>query len=340
MNSAPGTKLPVDEEALDSYESCRADARRLCDQATLDHLRKLAPTAVIGATAIIWAQLALAWILAFAAPPIFWLISFVVICACVQAMQLWVHEASHNAFFRNKTLSELWATLFFAAPIGMSVHTYRRYHMTHHANLSTEGDLDRHAYDMDLSGWRAKISFFARVLTGYEGARLALRKYVGETFRDGPRHFDISLLATAAWNFLLLSLCISAGRWYLYPLLWAYPIIGAGIALTSVRSVSEHRPTAFAGSEQHEVLQPLVRTTTPLLAEKWLLYQAGFNYHLEHHFFPWIPAHNLPKLHRHLVSRGFYALHPICLQRSGIARFIALIGTKRGHIKQSRAKDV
>jgi len=50
--------------------------------------------------------------------------------------------------------------------------------------------------------------------------------------------------------------------------------------------------------------------------EKWLIYGINFNYHLEHHLWPHVPFFNLPKLHAHLVERGFYEQRPDLLQRS------------------------
>jgi hypothetical protein len=44
---------------------------------------------------------------------------------------------------------------------------------------------------------------------------------------------------------------VAAGRWYLYFLLWAYPIIAVAIALNIVRTIAEHQPEDSACCADH-----------------------------------------------------------------------------------------
>jgi hypothetical protein len=72
---------------------------------------------------------------------------------------------------------------------------------------------------------------------------------------------------------MLLSACIYVGRWYLYFLLWAYPIVAVAIALNIVRTIAEHQPEDYPRRDLNGdiVTMPLARTTLPNWFEKWLI---------------------------------------------------------------------
>lgn len=315
----------------DRLETTMADARSLADAQFISSLKAKNGGRVVLMTTVLWLQLLGAWGIALRAPLPYSLISFVVICACVQAMLNWVHEASHYSLFTSRRRNDVWTNLFFAGPIGMNVATYRRAHMTHHAYLSTPNDMDRTAFDIDIHGWNLP-RVIVRVLSGYDGIRLVLTKYAKGLVPGSAReksHIPQSrqaLSIVTGWNGLLLGVCVLSGRWYLYGLLWVFPIICVSVLLNVFRSIAEHQPHGYPGDQPAEDkwMMPLARTTLPGPVEKWLIYQANFNYHLEHHLFPLIPAHNLPKLHAHLRERGLYDRHPDCLQASGIGRVITL----------------
>ena len=241
-------------------------------------------------------------------------------------MLLWTHEASHYLLFRSRRFNDLWANLFLSSPVGISVATYRHTHVSHHGYLATEQDLDRPSFDRDIrGGWRLAFVLL-RSLSGWDGLRLVWTKYAtgGRQATRGKEGQSVASSFTVCWNLLLLTLCWFAGRWYLYLFLWAIPILSASVTLNIVRTLAEHLPAGSSGQALDGARIPVVRTTLPGTLEKWLLYQANFNYHVEHHLFPTVPAHNLPALHAHLVERGFYDRHPECLQRSGIKRVLEM----------------
>jgi fatty acid desaturase len=245
-------------------------------------------------------------------------------------MLLWVHEASHFNLLPDRRRNDFWCDIFFAGPIGMSVAAYRTRHMSHHANLGTSQDADGYPYREPIKGLPALMWVLFKALSGGLGLWLATDKYSGKARKMAASTAVTSPwlapLVTVVFNLLLLSAFVAAGRWYLYFLLWGYPIIAVAIALNIVRTIAEHQPDDYPRYRKGEeiAMQPVARTTLPNWFEKWLMYQANFNYHVEHHLFPAIPQHNLARLHRHLLARGFYAQFPGCLQRSGFAKFIEL----------------
>jgi fatty acid desaturase len=158
------------------------------------------------------------------------------------------------------------------------------------------------------------------------GLQLALTKYIGPQQNSSVHPVAPKWLGPAVtliFNTGLAYLCFLSGRWYLYFILWVYPILAVSIALNIIRTVAEHQPEDFPNFRdgQEIAMRPVARTTVPNMFEKWLLYQANFNYHIEHHLFPVVPRHNLRALHLHLVENGFYRQFPEALQKSGIAKF-------------------
>jgi fatty acid desaturase len=317
------------------FIECARFARGIVDGEYVSALKVSRPSAIYGATLFLWTQLVAAWAITIWGP--LWLLwlPFLIHAGATQGMLLWVHEASHFTLFAERRRNDIWCDIFFAGPIGMSVAAYRAKHMTHHAHLGTDKDEDRHPYAQPIKGARALVALLAKVLTGYYGVRLALEKYIGGVKRaenyQGASPKWLAPLITIAFNLALLSLCVSVGRWYVYFIVWVYPIIAVAIALNVVRTIAEHQPEdfpQFANGSEH-AMRPIVRTTIPNLFEKWLMYQANFNYHIEHHLFPTVPQHNLHKLHAKLAGGGFYKEFPECLQRSGVARFVSLMRNRK-----------
>jgi fatty acid desaturase len=316
------------------YSELARAAHLLADKSFLADLKEKRPEPVVVATALIWLQLVSAWTLALLGPLWLLLIPFLVSCALAQAMLLWVHEASHFSLFDNRRGNDIWCDVFFAGPIGITVAAYRVRHSSHHADLGTSKDQDGYPYHMEVRGRRALMEMIGWSLSGLMGLWLARNKYIGSS--QEPRAVQVSPrwigpLVTVIFNSILALLCIMAGRWYLYFALWAYPIVAVAVALNIVRSVAEHQPEDFPRFRDglEFAMRPIARTTVPNWFEKWMLYQANFNYHVEHHIFPAIPRHNLGKLHLHLVAKGFYRQFPNSLQSSGFAKFWQLTRNRR-----------
>jgi fatty acid desaturase len=318
----------VEHEA--DYSRQLSEARVLFDREAVRSLSQPSGTAVFITTAAVWIQLIAAWILVLRLPPAYSIAGFVMICACVSAMQLWVHESSHFSLFKSRKLNDLWSTFFFAAPIGMRVSRYRRNHITHHMRLGHPTDLDRFAFNVPVSGLRGLTRVLLRGLTGFDAFRIITGKYLRKRSADDDSGAALEVGAIGAWNLMLFALCALQGQWYAFFVFWVYPVIGVAVTINSIRSIAEHQPHGLVVSAgEDKALLAVTRTTIPIAFEKWLMYQSNFNLHFEHHLFPSIPARNLPIVHRRLVESGFYRRHPQLLQKSGFARFIELSRTGR-----------
>lgn len=308
-------------------------ARSLCSVNLIKGLKTIQPMQTIFGTLVLWIQLVGALMIGIFGPPLLIIPSLIIICSCISAMQLWVHESSHFSLFQSRKINDTWAMLFFAGPIGTSVKTYRRFHMTHHANLASPEDMDRFAFNISITGKKKLLLLFLRGLSCLDGFRIVARKYLNPSYANTKKDYDLSLAVTAGWNVAILTACISVGKWYLYFLLWVYPILGIAVTINSIRSIAEHQPDSFKGvASPNQTINSITRTTLPGFLEKWLMFQTNFNYHYEHHLYPTVPFTNLPRLHKHLVNEGFYNKHPEILQKSAIAKVLSL-SNKRGRLK-------
>jgi len=298
--------------------------RRMVDMEFVRSLKGFDVPRVVALTVVMWVQLIGAWAVALLGP--WWAIlpAAVVVVVCQQAMVLWVHEGSHFTLHPSRRINDLWVDLFFATPVGINVWTYRTNHLTHHTSLGTEDDLDRWTFAFDLRGWRALVRLL-EFASGWHGIKVACKKYgtsivLGRS-QDQERAQPSRLLMAAAWNLSLFGLCVLAGRWWLYFAIWLYPLLSVTVLLNVLRTAAEHQPARYDGDVGKLCSPPIVRTTIPPFWQKWGLYQTNFNYHLEHHTFPYVPFFNLPRLHQHLVQRGFYSQHPELIQTSALALF-------------------
>jgi fatty acid desaturase len=195
------------------------------------------------------------------------------------------------------------------------------------STFSGHEDYDRHVHAVDLTGMNLWVEIEKR-LAGWEGFKVAFQKYIpffeeGQTgnrqqLKRTPPTIGF-LLAAAFWNSLFLAACILEGRWYFYFILWAYPLFTVAQLFNMVRTCAEHQPEGFPAADLDK--PPIVRTTLPSVLEKWLIYGMNFNYHLEHHLWPHVPFFNLPKLHAHLIERGFYEQRPDLLQCTAFGSF-------------------
>jgi fatty acid desaturase len=329
------------------YADCVAAARELVDQEFVTRLKTPRPATVAIATVLIWLQMVGIWALALFGP--FWLLwlPFLSVCALTQGMLLWMHEASHFSFCRDRLANDIWCDIFFAGPIGVSVAAYRARHMTHHAHLGTENDEDGYPYRVTVKGFGALMMVVIRALTGSMGIWLAKDKYLSSASRkitatSGSSPRWVAPTVTLIFNFSLLALCVWSGRWYVFFLLWVYPIVAVSILLNIIRTIAEHQPEDFSRyiDESESTMRPVIRTTVPNWFEKWMMYQANFNYHLEHHMFPAIPQHNLRKVHLRLLEGGFYRRFPETLQRSGFIKFWRLARNAEYEDFSEALKDV
>jgi fatty acid desaturase len=86
-----------------------------------------------------------------------------------------------------------------------------------------------------------------------------------------------------------------------FALYWVIPLFTWLVMIMRIRSIAEH-----SALENGDAAYAQTRTTRAALLERIFLAPKNVNYHIEHHFFPSVPFHRLPKLHALLLTKpGF-----------------------------------
>jgi fatty acid desaturase len=216
------------------------------------------------------------------------------------------HEAAHYRTYQTRWLNDLAGKLV-AAPLGLSMLTYRLIHRIHHNHLYE-------ALDPDLAlmaGYPRGRAYLLRKLAKDLLGITTVKNYyyfVGKPNQSRPLD-DTSprlraaatrerrLVGVATLAFFALSIYFGFWRWYL--LLWFLPLVTVLQAILRFRAILEH------GAVDD--------TSTPLKAARtnfvpaylyWILFPHDVHYHIEHHLYPSIPHYRLAECHRRLRGLG------------------------------------
>ena len=244
------------------------------------------------------ALLALAFALAIAWPnPLSWLIAILLIAGRQLSFAIIMHDCAHKALFRTRWLNEFAGRWIGGAAVDVPLALYRDYHLKHHRHAGTEEDPDQvlvHAYPVTRDSLRRK---FTRDLTGRTGLKELIAAWRRPDWRAKPPHL--------AFHAVLLGALTLAGAPWAWALWWlarifVYP------ALMRLRNIGEH---GVAADRYDPEPRRNTHTTQARWFERLLVAPNNVNFHLEHHMFAAVPPYNLPRLHRLLARRGYYAGH-------------------------------
>lgn len=217
----------------------------------------------------------------------------------------WIgHDGFHFTFHENRHVCTTIALLFSSMTLfffqsGMAID-----HWSHHRFANTEKDPDLRLLRHHKTFWRrlfkqrnrANAHYFARTLT------LAFGRPLPADIGHVKLPFRQPVLRVLAW----VNICFVVGWFSVYIYIETrfpgFVLIGVivpliiGSWLSGLRSFTEH-----ADTKEGDLFNSRSRT-------HWLLtaIEYGGNYHLEHHLYPSVPQWRLPKLHRWLVSDGYY----------------------------------
>ena len=215
-----------------------------------------------------------------------------------------VHECSHYSAFRTSWLNE--GAYWLCCVVYLMVPNWFRYlHLSHHRYTQIHGKDPELVLAVPSSAWHwlwyvSAIPFWWRNVS-----RIARHAAVGpnpEDIRGGmyvPRHRYARLMWEARFMIALyVAIWVAAfaygiALWLLW--LWIVPRI-VGEPLQRMFRVAEHTSCAESAA-----LLENTRTTLTSAPLRYLGWQMC--YHAEHHLFPNVPFHNLPRLHQHIRDR-------------------------------------
>jgi sphingolipid delta-4 desaturase len=214
------------------------------------------------------------------------LVAYLVGAFANHAMYVVIHDATHNLVFRNKTLNKFVAIVADLPNVVPGAVGFGVYHLKHHTH---QGDYD---LDADLANrWEARF-------VGDKWYRKAVWLLFFPLFQlTRPprlkaitmwnRWIVVNLLCAIAYDVAMVLLCGWAGFCYL---VFSF-FFSIGLHPVGARWIQEHY-TIDPEQETFSYYGPVNRVAL------------NVGYHNEHHDFPSIPWHNLPKLRR--LAPEFY----------------------------------
>ena len=221
------------------------------------------------------------------------------------------HECSHGTAFRTRWLNE--SVLWLTSLIYMEGPTMRRYaHARHHSYTWMQGKDVQMPFRTPLTpkGWLLEISGIGQYL--YDAEHMA-RNALGRFHPDVVDFTPPSELTKLKWEARAMLAIYAAGATAtalsgaLWPLVYlVVPRLVGGVAM-QLFTIIQH-------AEMEENTPDLRRSTRSFATNRVgrFLY-ANMNHHIEHHLYPRVPFHALPKLSEALreqlpqPSRGLFA---------------------------------
>lgn len=243
---------------------------------------------------------------------------YLLAAAALHGISLFTHEAVHGTLSKNRWLNGV-AGAVCAIPVLQNFSAYRVLHLRHHQHLGEEGDPDHYANYTRWS-WLVFGMNWARLLIGYPVYIIAI-PILG--FKHGNLAARAGILAEVAATGLVIAFVVISplpAAWIWHG--WIIPMLVIN-TMVNIRGMSQHTLLEHADDEIRGTRSIL---TVPIVR----FFMCNENYHLEHHLYPGVPWHHLPKVHvalaDHLRKQG---APYISSYHSFVAEFI------RGSLKRS-----
>ena len=256
------------------------------------------------------ALIAHAWLLIIAAValvawwpnPITYLVAVGIIGSRQLGLAILMHDGAHGCLSPDEKTNHFLSQWFCAYPVFAETRAYRRYHLQHHARTQQEDDPDlilSAPFPITRLSYRRKFWRDISGQTGYQQRKAQLLNALGPS--DWPlsqraAHFWEKLGPQCAVNAVMFAMCVAAGVWWAYPLLWLVPLFTWQMVITRIRNIAEHAVVPDSSDPLRNT-----RTTHANFLERLFIAPYYVNYHLEHHLLFYIPCYNLPRVHRILA---------------------------------------
>lgn len=239
--------------------------------------------------------------------------ALIVIAGRQQACFVLAHDAAHYRLFRARWLNDLVGRML-AAPVGLSMRTYRVVHRLHHNHLYEAQDPDiplvagyprgrRYlarkllADLLGLNAWKTYAYFFGAPAINDDAA--AANRPLDDTAPDLRRAARRDRWSVVGFHVAAPIAAFAAGYLVEYLVLWLLPMLTIQQPLLRYRAIAEHGAVTDFSS-------PLTAARTNFAPWwlHWWMFPHNVSYHVEHHLYPSIPFYNLPECHRELARHG------------------------------------
>ena len=266
--------------------------------------------------------------------------AFVLIGICQYHLGVAIHEAAHLNLFHPRSLNEV-AAHFLAWLEGFDFPQFRAQHMLHHVHYGTPKDPDWEEYQ--LRGARSWRALFARILIErcaigaawkiFKRNVLPSNQVSAASRKAGLDSRWISFPMIAATQAAVFLAFAWFTHWWMYFLLWLLPLSIFPTLIAGIRMFGEHgQPGDQQPGSGATVVQARTGVWNARAGWSWLgalesvtLGAFNFNYHHEHHWFPALPYHALPRVHAMLRELGHYEVFSSCYVESYLASGAAIL---------------
>lgn len=239
--------------------------------------------------------------------PLTYLFAILVIGARMHALAILMHDATHYRFLKNRNLNDLITNVVTMYPLFLTIEKYRTNHLRHHQHLNTDEDPDwvskfgrrEFQFPTTLRAFITCLLSYFLLVQGIKDALWFVQRFniVGKK-KSIEKQNPVTQLAF--YGTLIITLSIF-GLWKYFLLFWVVPYFSTFLMFQYIRSVAEH-----FGELKYESLLSSSRTVKTNIWERFFIAPHNVGYHLEHHLYPGVPYHNLPKLHQLLMESEEY----------------------------------
>jgi fatty acid desaturase len=247
--------------------------------------------ALLAAAPLVWRNLGPLWVIA--------LIPFTGLFA--YRLTLIMHDCAHRTLFSRQSINKTVGTVT-GYLLASDFETFTANHFAHHRSYGAPGDPQGNDYlHLQGSSRSAILWHLLRPLVCYNLFKLG---QFAPQAPDGDAPPNVSKIApprrasrprfiagVLAAQLVIAAIATGFGK---YPILIVlYPLSAAtfGLFFSQIRGFAEH--IADEGTDENGA----VRTHLPNRFDRLFFYALNFNYHVEHHLYPYVPSWQLPEVH-------------------------------------------
>ncbi|MET3130760.1 fatty acid desaturase [Oxalobacteraceae bacterium GrIS 1.11] len=272
------------------------------------HLSRISPWRSCGALLCDWALIGACFAVAMYFPhPLTYLLAAILIARTQLALSVLMHESAHGLLSARRGVNDFIGQVCIAAPLMISLFSYRKGHMQHHRAPMASNDpvavifgiADYPIPRRELI-WRLlkDVSSIAYFLSVFDLIRGKHRGLVGKASSRPARTLFV-LASIVGTNALLIAVLAGAGHAWLYLGLWILPALTFLQVFARIRAITEHA-AYLPGEDQIQNARSIVRPN-------WQTFFFGphrVHYHIEHHQYVRVPFYHLRETHQLMKSRG------------------------------------
>lgn len=254
-----------------------------------------------------WALVAACFALAIHAHhPLVYLLAGLLMARTQLALSVMMHEAAHGLLAPGRALNDGLGQALAAAPLWLSLRSYRAGHLKHHRQPMAQDDpvamlFDLHGYPCSRARLAWRLAAYACGL----GYVVTVAKLLRGDFRaalpparKSRRMQWWEMASMLLVNGLMLGVLAWAGHPWLYLWLWLLPSVTVLPLLGQVRAIFEHGGLPWCADQS--------RNARSIARPSWQTFwfgPHGVHYHIEHHLFVRLPFYHLRQVHEQLAQQ-------------------------------------